>query len=133
MNEGGMPDLSMYLPRIQELVRTGQIPLSDASWMNEYAKTPGDNRVETSKGMHKDLSEKYQNFYDRVRSGEIPDPYKANPATPKANPAPKGGGGVGGGGGGADIKFLAPYQRNLPYKDGGNVSIDAMRLALMKG
>jgi hypothetical protein len=133
MNEGGMPDLSMYLPRIQELVRTGQIPLSDASWMNEYAKTPGDSRVETSKGMHKDLSEKYQNFYDRVRSGEIPDPYKANPTTPTANPAPKGGGGVGGGGGGADIKFLAPYQRNLPYKDGGNVNIDAMRLALMKG
>jgi hypothetical protein len=118
----------MYAPRIQELVRTGQIPLSDASWMNEYAKTKGDPRAETSKGMHKDLSEKYQNFYDRIRSGEIPDPYKA---TPKATASPKGGGGSGSGG--MDTNLVRPYERNLPYKDGGNVNIDAMRLALMKG
>jgi hypothetical protein len=129
MSEGGTPDLSMYAPRIQELVRTGQIPLSDASWMNEYAKTKGDPRAETSKGMHKDLSEKYQNFYDRIRSGEIPDPYKP---TPKATTSTKGGSG-GGGGGGMDTNLSRPYERNLPYKDGGNVNIDAMRLALMKG
>jgi hypothetical protein len=132
MSEGGMPDLSMYEPRIQELVRTGQIPLSDAPWMNEYSKTKGDSRVETSKGIHKDLSEKYQNFYDRVRSGEIPDPYKANPATPKSTTAPRSGGVGGGGGGATDIKqFMNP--RNITYQDGGNVNIDAMRLALMKG
>jgi hypothetical protein len=57
---------------------------------------------------------------------------RQNPATFRANPARVGGGG-GGGGGGVDLKFLSPYGRNPTYKDGGNVSIDAMRLALMKG
>jgi hypothetical protein len=121
MNEGGLPDLSMYEPRIQELVRSGAIPHADAAWMNEYSKTKGDSRVETSKGMHKDLSEKYQNFYDRVRSGEIPDPYKANPATPKATPAPKGGGG----GGGGMPKVNRDITKN--YKKGGKISSASKR------
>jgi hypothetical protein len=118
-----MPDLSKYEPRIQELVRTGQIPLSDAAWMNEYSKTKGDSRVETGKGAFKDQSEKMQNFVNRMRAGEIP--------TPPQFKATVGGGGSGGGSGGADLKHLM-NPRNITYRDGGSVSLDTMRYELTR-
>ena len=94
--DGGDVDLSMYSPRIQELVRNGMIPIEDAAWMNEYAKTPGDPRVETGKGAFKDQSERMQNFVNRMRSGEI--------ATPSQFKATVGGGG-GSGSGAGDFEF----------------------------
>ena len=115
MNEGGLPDLSMYEPRIQELVRSGAIPHADAAWMNEYSKTKGDSRVETGKGAFKDQSEKMQNFVDRMRSGEIP--------TPPQFKATVGGGG--GGGGGGMPKVNRDITKN--YKKGGKISSASKR------
>jgi pyrimidine deaminase RibD-like protein len=94
-------DLNMYEPRIQDLVKTGKIHPSDAAWMNEYHKTPGDSRVETGKGAFKDSSEKMQNFVNRMRSGEIPvypqfkDTYELKGTV--ARQAQQGGGSSGGG------------------------------------
>jgi hypothetical protein len=111
MSEGKLPDLSMYTPRIQELVKSGAIPYADAAWMNEYSKTKGDSRVETGKGAFKDNSEKMQNFVNRMRSGEIPTPpqFKAT---------------VGGGGGG--IPKVGP-KRPMEMKKGGKVSSASKR------
>lgn len=110
--EGGDIDVSSYSPRIQELVRTGMIPAADAAWMNEYAKTSGDSRVETGKGAFKDQSEKFQNFVNRMRSGEI--------ATPSQFKATVGSGG-GGGGGGADLEMSGMGMRRPKptYATGG--------------
>jgi hypothetical protein len=116
MSEGKLPDLSMYTPRIQELVKSGAIPYADAAWMNEYSKTKGDSRVETGKGAFKDNSEKMQNFVNRMRSGEIP--------TPPQFKATVGGGGGGGGGGGI-LKSNRDLTKN--YKKGGNVSTASKR------
>jgi hypothetical protein len=108
MSEGKFPDLSMYAPRIQELVKSGAIPYADAAWMNEYSKTKGDSRVETGKGAFKDHSEKFQNFINRMKSGEI-----ATPPHFKAT--------VGGGGGGGGIPKVGP-KRPTDMKKGGKVS-----------
>ena len=58
-----------------------------------------------------------------------------NPATFRANPSRVGGGGGGSGGAGADLEFqglIAKHPKAI-YAKGGDVNIDAMRLALMKG
>jgi hypothetical protein len=155
MNEGGSPDFegSYYMhPSVQRLVANGEIPAGDARWMSDYAGTKGSTTAE-GKGAWKDQSEKMQNLVGRMERGEIPIPkhmqgpegVRVGGNSSGLNPNGAGGigggggradvsriGGNGGGGGSADIKhFMNP--RNIAYQDGGNVNIDAMRLALMKG
>jgi hypothetical protein len=155
MGEGGAPDFegSYYMhPSVQRLVASGEISHGDTRWMSDYASTKGSTTAE-GKGAWKDQSERMQNLVGRMERGEIPIPkHMQGPEGVRVGGNssglnPNGAGGVGGGGGRADVprggsggggggatdikQFMNP--RNIAYQDGGNVNIDAMRLALMKG
>mgnify|MGYP006287830479 CR=1 FL=1 len=63
-------DLDEFDPRIKQGILEGRIDPADAKWLNEYAKTPGNSQVETGR-QYKDISEKMENYMNRIKSGEV--------------------------------------------------------------
>jgi hypothetical protein len=63
-------------PTVQAKVKQGMIEPRDAQWMSDYAYTPGNSQVETGTGAWKDQSERMQNFAERIKKGEITNPWE---------------------------------------------------------
>ena len=107
-----MSDLDNIHPAVQQGIKEGRIDPRDAKWLSEYARTPGDSRVETGK-KYPDQSQKMENYLNKIQTG------KASGEGFKENKLELGGA-KGGGGGGAGIpKLNRDLTRN--YKAGGKV------------
>ena len=109
-----MSDLDNIHPTVQQGIKEGRIDPRDAKWLSEYARTPGDSRVETGK-KYPDQSQKMENYLNKIKTG------KATGEGFKENKLELGGSkGSGGGGGGGMPKSNRDLTRN--YKVGGKVS-----------
>ena len=62
-------------PNVQSKVREGKIIPEDAQWMSDYANTAGNSLVETGTGATKDLSEKMQNYMQKIKNKEVFNPW----------------------------------------------------------
>jgi hypothetical protein len=150
---GGGKAGQRFHPLVEKGIAEGRIDVADASWLSDYANTPGSSKVGTGSSSMPDQSQRMENFLSRVKSGEVQNPYPAEQRQPISkdltgsssftreqlreqalrdqalNPR------VGGGGGGADLErgMTGSRFKKPSYENGGNVNIDAMRLALMKG
>jgi hypothetical protein len=105
-------DLDNIHPAVQQGIKEGRIDPRDAKWLSEYARTPGDSRVETGK-KYPDQSQKMENYLNKIQTG------KASGEGFKENKLELGGA-KGGGGSSAGIpKLNRDLTRN--YKAGGKV------------
>ena len=107
-----MSDLDDLHPLVQKGIKEGRIDPRDAKWLNEYARTPGDTKVETGK-KYPDMSERMENYMNRVKSG------KATGEGFKENKLEIGGSRGGGGGGVPSDKM--DKMKKMNYKSGGKV------------
>lgn len=119
-----MSDLDDLHPLVKKGIEEGRIDPRDAKWLSEYARTPGDTKVETGK-KYPDLSERMENYVNRVKSGQATgEGFKENKLELKST---KIGGGVGGAGiGDIGIKGIGKKSK-LDYSKGGKVSSASKR------
>ena len=117
-------------PLVQKGIDEGRIDPRDAKWMSEYARTPGDSRVETGK-KYPDQSQKMENYINRVKSGQATgEGFKENKLElGGARSGARSGGG--GGGGGGIPKSNRDLTRN--YRNGGDVSVANIGRAVGQG
>jgi hypothetical protein len=110
-------DLDNIHPTVQQGIKEGRIDPRDAKWLSEYARTPGDSRVETGK-KYPDQSQKMENYLNKIQTG------KASGEGFKENKLELGGSRSSGSGGG-----IPKSNRDLTknYKKGGNVSTASKR------
>jgi hypothetical protein len=143
-------------PLVEKGVAEGRISRADARWLSDYANTPGSSKVGTGSSSMPDQSQRMENFLNRVRSGEVQNPYPAEQRQPISKDltgsssftreqlreqalrdstiSPRGGGVSGGGSGLTDTELKNRLgSRNPTYRAGGSISIDEMKYALMKG
>ena len=114
-----MSDLDNIHPTVQQGIKEGRIDPRDAKWLSEYARTPGDSRVETGK-KYPDQSQKMENYLNKIQTG------KASGEGFKENKLELGGSRSSGGGSGGGIpKSNRDLTKN--YKKGGNVSTASKR------
>jgi hypothetical protein len=109
-------DLDDLHPLVQKGIKEGRIDPRDAKWLSEYARTPGDTRVETGK-KYPDMSERMENYMNKVKSG------KATGEGFKENKLELGGARGGGGGGLPKSSKHEP----LKFSKGGKVSSASKR------
>jgi hypothetical protein len=142
-------------PSVARGVAEGRIPLSDAQRLSDYANTPGSSKVGTGSSSMPDQSQKMENYLNRVKVGEVPNPYPAEQRQPISRDLtgksdftreqlreqalrdqtlnPRGGGVSGGGGNLTDAEMKNRLgSRNPTYNAGGKVSIDQMRYELLR-
>jgi len=143
-------------PLVEKGVAEGRISRADARWLSDYVNTPGSSKVGTGSSSMPDQSQRMENFLNRVRSGEVQNPYPAEQRQPISKDltgsssftreqlreqalrdstiSPRGGGVSGGGSGLTDTELKNRLgSRNPTYRAGGSISIDEMKYALMKG
>jgi hypothetical protein len=112
-----MSDLEDLHPLVKKGIKEGRIDPRDAKWLSEYARTPGDTRVETGK-KYPDMSERMENYMNRVKSGEATGKgFKEN----KLELGGSRGGGGGSGMGDVGIKGIGKKSK-LDYAKGGMVT-----------
>jgi hypothetical protein len=63
-------------PTVQTRIKEGAIHPSDAQMMSDYAYSPGSSLVETGTGAYKDLSEKMQNYLQKIKDKEVSNPWE---------------------------------------------------------
>jgi len=111
-------DLDNIHPTVQQGIKEGRIDPRDAKWLSEYARTPGDSRVETGK-KYPDQSQKMENYLNKIQTG------KASGEGFKENKLELGGAKGGGSGSAGMAKLNRDLMRN--YKAGGKVSSASKR------
>lgn len=142
-------------PSVAKGVAEGRIPLFDAQRMSDYAFTQGSPKVGSGSSSMPDQSQKMENYLNRVKAGEVQNPYPAEQRQPISRDLtgrsdftreqlreqalrdttlnPRGGGVSGGGGGLTDAELKNRLgSRNPTYNAGGKVSIDQMRYELLR-
>jgi hypothetical protein len=142
-------------PSVARGVAEGRIPLSDAQRLSDYANTPGSPKVGSGSSSMPDQSQKMENYLNRVKVGEVQNPYPAEQRQPISRDLtgrsdftreqlreqalrdstlnPRSGGVSGGGGNLTDVELKNRLgSRNPTYNAGGKVSIDQMRYELLR-
>jgi len=80
MNGGG--SASDYHPLVQKGIAEGRINKADARRLSDYANTPGSSKVGTGSSAMPDQSQRMENYLNRVKAGEVQNPYPAEQRQP---------------------------------------------------
>lgn len=120
-------------PLVQKGIDEGRIDPRDAKWMSEYARTPGDSRVETGK-KYPDQSQKMENYINRVKSGQASgEGFRENKLELGGSRSSGGRGAAGGGGLDLEGKYGSSRFRKPSFSNGGDVSLANIGRAVGQG